>query len=177
MYVMFLLNWVILLWFERSLTALGGGSEVSQASLVWKWELGRENGFAITEKEKDGVSKAGKQKVPLSEPSLLLLLGVVSMVSVPAAAAVEIAPVSASGASLLPSPSSVTVSSASFAPGASSGPSQELVPICFCLDLVLLASYSSQLKKRYSYSSAAPPGLIEMILFRVQQWRFFFLNV
>lgn len=73
MYVMFLLKWMILLRLKRNLTALGGGSEVAQTSLVWKWVLGTPNGFPFflyswemigTERGK-GVSKAMKYLLPL----------------------------------------------------------------------------------------------------------------
>lgn len=45
---MFLLKWMILLQFERNLRAPRGGSEVSQTSLVWEWELRRGNGFPVS---------------------------------------------------------------------------------------------------------------------------------
>lgn len=53
-------------------------------------------------------------------------------------------------------------------PGASSGSSQELIQFYFCVNLVLLSRYSGELKTQ-KHLSAIPTGLMQIILFRVQQ--------
>lgn len=61
---MFLLKWMILLQSERNLRAPRGGSEVSQTSLVWEWELRRGNGFPVSSSALGGWDRnRGKTKV------------------------------------------------------------------------------------------------------------------